>query len=254
MIFHRQKMDPARLEWIEEKFPNAEIFLTTPDHIRLHGWYVKNGRPKKLSPQLPLLIYFGGNAEEVSHFLGDIDRFKGFALLLVNYRGYGLSEGKPSETHLCRDALLLYDEFSQRDDIDPSNIFVMGRSLGTGVAVYLAAKRPLKGVILVSPYDSISRIAQEIYPYVPVSLILKHPFAAISRAPAITTPLLALIGSADKVISPSHSKRLVESWGGKSSLTIIEGADHNSVSMRKQFWENIGRFLNASLLEGRQPP
>jgi len=239
LIFHRQNIDNARLTWIREKFPNSERFIPTPDNTRLHGWFVK----RKVAKKTPLLIYFGGNAEEVSNFLIDIDRFRGLSVLVVNYRGYGLSEGTPSESGLFSDALFLYDTFSGREDIDDENIFVMGRSLGTGVGVYLASKRRLKGIILVSPYDSLRSVAQDIYFFAPVSIILKHHFDSLSLASSITTPLLALIGSDDTIIPPSHSRKLVEGWGGRSTLKIVRGADHNSISIGEEFWEHVTQFL-----------
>ena len=171
LIFIPQKKDYERLSWVKQEYPHAEeVRITTPDNVILHGWYVKNS----LEEKSPLLIYFGGNAEEVSTHVRELNYFEGWSLLLVNYRGYGLSEGSPSEKNFCNDAILLYDTFSKRADIDSKRIVVFGRSLGTGVAIYLASQRPsIKGVILVSPFDSVRSKEKKMYPYVPVSWSFK---------------------------------------------------------------------------------
>jgi pimeloyl-ACP methyl ester carboxylesterase len=240
LIFAQRKMDNQFLNWIRREYPNAEVQITTPDNVTLHGWYVKNS-PEK---QSPLLIFFGGNAEEVSGHVMELDQFKGWSLLLVNYRGYGLSEGSPSEKNLFNDAVLLYDTFSKRADVDPNKIVAFGRSLGTGVAVYLASQRPLKGLILVSPYDSLRGIAQEIYPYVPVSWLLKHHFDSQALAPSINIPMLALIAEEDRIIPPSHSVALIEAWGGVTQQQWIQDSDHNNITMGRGYWETIRAFLN----------
>ena len=131
-----------------------EVTLVTADQVRLHGWLVK---ATPTQAPAPLLIYFGGNAEEVSWLVSTAGQYAGWSLLILNYRGYGSSEGKPGEAELFADALQIYDYAARR--ADAGRIAVMGRSLGSGVAVYLAAQRPVAGVILVSPYDSVESVA-----------------------------------------------------------------------------------------------
>jgi len=245
LIFIQRKMDNRLLNWIRKEYPNAEVQITTPDNIQLHGWYIKNSAQTKA----PLIIYFGGNAEEVSGQLMALEPLNGWSLLLVNYRGYGLSEGSPSEKHLFNDAVLLYDTFSKRADVDSNKIVAFGRSLGTGVAVYLASQRPLKGVILVSPYDSMRQLAQKIYPYVPVSYLLKHHFDSLALAPSLKIPMLALIAAKDKTIPPSHSFALIEAWGGVTQQEIIPDTDHNNITVGLRYWEYISAFLHQLKVE-----
>lgn len=241
LLFFPRKIDNNYLNSLKKQYSDAkEVQIMTPDKITLHGWYVKNSQKE----QSPLLIYFGGNAEEVSNLLWDIDQFKNWSLLLVNYRGYGLSEGSPSEKNLFNDAVLLYDEFSQKTEIDNNKIVAIGRSLGTGVAVYLASQRNLTGIILVSPYDSIRSLAQEVYPFVPISLLLKHHFDSLARAPLINIPMLALIAQEDKIISPRHSLALIKAWGGVTYQIIIPDSDHMSIATRREYWKSITAFLN----------
>ena len=103
--------------------------------------------------------------------------------------------------------------------------------------------RTVKGVILVSPFDSLLSVAKELYPFLPVSLILTHRFDSIAKAPLITAPMLAIAASDDTIIHRRHSERLVEKWGGPHSLVTIEGVDHNAISDSALYWEAIQRFL-----------
>lgn len=240
ILFMPQKITQEDLEAVRAEYPFAEeVQLKTSDNLYLHGWLIKSAGTERS----PLLIYFGGNGDELSDFLKDMGRIRGWSVALINYRGYGLSQGHPAEDNLYSDALAVYDYFISRNDIDAGSVAVMGRSLGTGVAVYLASQRRVDGVILVSPYDSVASVAEEKMPLAPVSLLLKHPFDSISRAPSISAPLLAIVGTEDRVIPPGHSLRLVNSWGGPHSLQIIEGADHITVLSSEDYWKGVTDFL-----------
>ena len=245
LIFYRQPLAEARRAQIARQFPAAREFaLAAADGTRLHGWLV---RPLDAGP-VPLVLYFGGNAEEVSWMLeavGDPARGEtpGIAWLLVNYRGYGASEGAPSETALVSDALALYDHARRLPGVDAERIFAVGRSLGSGVAVALAAERALNGVVLVNPYDSLGAVAKHYYPYLPVNWMLKHRFDSIGRAGALRVPLLALIAERDEVIPPAHGLRLFEAWGGPKRKVMLGGAGHNDSDAAPQFWPEVRAFF-----------
>ena len=164
-------------------------------------------------------------------------------MLLVNYRGYGGSEGKPGEAELFADALQIYDYAQGR--ARGGRVALMGRSLGSGVAVYLAAQRPVAGVILVSPYDSIESVARGVYPFLPIALMLKHRFDSLSRAAQIRTPLLCLVASEDRVIPRPHSERLYAAWGGPRQWREISPAGHDSIADAPEYWRAIAGFLQA---------
>ncbi|MDM8553223.1 alpha/beta hydrolase [Desulfococcaceae bacterium HSG7] len=242
-LFLPPTSDEAMLQRVRNKFPKCEITLTTPDHVKLHGWYI----PGNTTPKSPLLIYFGGNSEDMTGVLEDpffeLTRLRPCALLLVNYRGYGLSEGLPGEKQFFKDAVFLYDHFANRNEIDQTGVIVMGRSLGTGVAVHLASQRTLKGIILVSPYDSITNVAQELYPYIPVSLFIRHPFDSASLASSVKIPLLALTAESDSTISSERSHALLAKWGGPCHHVSIPQVDHNDLNLSKLYWESISNFL-----------
>ena len=215
-----------------------EVSLVTADQVRLHGWLLKASARQTPAP---LLIYFGGNAEEVSWLTSTAGLYAGWSLLIVNYRGYGRSEGKPGEAELFADALQIYDFAASR--AQGGRVALMGRSLGSGVAVYLAAQRPVAGVILVSPYDSVESVARGIYPYLPIGLMLKHRFDSLSRAPGIKVPLLCLVASGDRVIPRPHSERLYAAWGGAKQWREIRPADHDSLAGEPAYWQAIEAFL-----------
>lgn len=249
LIFYRQPLAEARSARIARAFPAAQAFaLAASDGSQLRGWLV---RPHDTRPA-PLVLYFGGNAEEVSWMLeavGDPVRGEtpGVAWLLVNYRGYGASEGAPSESALVGDALALYDHARRLPGIDAGSLFAFGRSLGSGVAVALAAERALRGVVLVNPYDSLVAVARHYYPYLPVSWMLKHRFDSIGRAPALRAPLLCVIAERDEVIPPQHGERLFGAWAGPKRKLLLAGAGHNDGDTAPQFWPEVRAFLAAGV-------
>jgi fermentation-respiration switch protein FrsA (DUF1100 family) len=200
------------------------------------------------APKAPLVIYFGGNAEEVTAYAGEAQALYGpRAVLFVNYRGYGASEGRPGEASLVSDAAEVYDWAARRTDIDPSRIALHGRSLGTGVAVQLAAARPAQCVVLTSPFGSALEVAKEFYPWLPVSLMLRHPFDSAARAPKLRVPALIVSGSADTIIRPHHSDALAGAWGGPVERVKLEGFGHNDIDLHPNYAKSIRAFLDRCL-------
>ena len=217
----------------------SHAYQVTHAGVDLRGWYVRG----TVTAEKPLLVYYGGNAEEVSVNLADLDRFGAGAYLFMNYRGYGDSGGRPSQAALCRDAVHILDHVLRREKIPREDVVLMGRSLGSGVAVHVAAQRKVRGVILVTPFDSLTNVARHHYPIFPVRLLLKHPFDSRTLAPAIRTPALVLIGSRDEVIPNESSVNLASAWGGPVETVVIEGAGHNDVHLDPLYWPAIQRFL-----------
>lgn len=239
LIFYRQPSGPPVAH--PPGVVVEEVALRATDGTRLSGWLARNK-----AGRAPLVIYFGGNAEEVSWNVGLAERFGEWSLLALNYRGYGASEGTPGEAALFSDALDIFDFAARRPDVNPQRIIAMGRSLGSGVAVYLASQRKVSAVILVSPYDSVLSIARSVYPFLPVRWMLKHPFDSLSRAPKIKAPVLCLVAGDDRVIPRSHSQRLFQAWSGPKQWIDVPGTDHDSVAGEPRYWEGIARFLRGS--------
>ena len=226
-------------EFLLKKFSHFEININH-DGFNLHGWFIN----RESSPEHPLIIYYGGNAEEVSNNLFDLEKYEKESLLFMNYRSYGKSTGSPSQASLFSDALFIFDHFSDTYSISSTNIILMGRSLGAAVATYVAKHRQVKAVILISPFDSLVKIAQEHYPVFPVKLLLKQQFESVQIAQEITAPMIAIIAGQDRIISNERSVNLVEHWGGKSHYVTIKDAGHNTISNYPQYWDTLRLFMS----------
>ncbi len=187
---------------------------------RLHGWVLNPGRPGAV-------IYFGGNSEMITHrrdFFEDV--FRDASVYLFNYRGYGLSEGRPSEAGLFSDALAVHDFVGARH----RSVIAYGRSLGSGVAVYLAAERPLDRLILLTPFDSIAEIGHEIYPYFPVRHLIRDRFDSAARAGAIRIPVLITAAELDRDIRLPRTLALKAAFtDAPVEFQVIAGAAHNDI-------------------------
>jgi pimeloyl-ACP methyl ester carboxylesterase len=187
------------------------------------------------------LLYFGGNAEDVSASLPLLaSALPDYAIYALHYRGYGGSSGKPSEAMLHADALALFD----RVRTGHPEVALMGRSLGSGVAVRLASRRPASRVVLVTPYDSILEIATRQLPYFPVRWLLTDKFESWRDAPAIRVPTLLLRAEFDEVIPSASTERLNAAFApGVASLITIHGASHNTIANSTRYAEAIRKIL-----------
>jgi hypothetical protein len=236
LIFYRQPTTDAQRTQVAKRHPAASsVQLSAADGSRLHAWHVKGDGP--------LVLYFGGNAEEVSWMLARAGEIPGAGWLLVDYRGYGASEGSPSEAALVADALAWFDRAATLPGVDRSRIVAFGRSLGSGVAVQLAAQRPVRALILATPYDSLAAVARHYYWYLPVDWMLRHRFDSDLLAPGLKQPLLALIAERDEVIPPARAEALVKAWGGPKRRVLLTGAGHNTSDAHPQFWDAIRAFV-----------
>jgi hypothetical protein len=213
--------------------------VTAADGTRLRGWLV----PGSASPA-QVVIYFGGNAEEVSWTLADRRWPSEWTIVGVNYRGYGASEGKPGEQELMADALAVFDMVAARDGIERSGIVALGRSLGSAVATRVAAQRPVAGVVLASPFDSLVAIGRKHYPWLPVSLLLRHRFDTMDDAARGQAPMLAIVAGSDEIIPPERSRALFDAWAGPKTWQAVPGAGHNTLGATPEFWDGVRRFLD----------
>ncbi|NQX62723.1 alpha/beta hydrolase [Paenibacillus qinlingensis] len=247
LIYQPKKIDQSTAEKIRILYSDAEeIKINTTDNINLYGWLIKKSSVK----EAPLLIYFGGSGEEVSDMLSIAEGLDGWSVALINYRSYGLSEGKPSMISLYNDANSIYDYFSKRSDIDNKKIVSMGYSLGTGIAVNLSSERSTVGTILVSPYDNYSKLkgktisnALQLHNMFPLSYFIGESYNSIKKASSIKTPLLCLAGDLDKNIPIEYSNNLVAKWGGEKTMKTIHRGDHSFIFMSGAAWNEIKNFL-----------
>jgi hypothetical protein len=174
------------------------------------------------------LIYFGGNAEDVSLDMPSFSvAFPNCAIYLLHYPGYGGSSGSPSEQGIFADALALFD----RVHAQHQNIVVVGRSLGSGVAIRVASLRPVARLVLVTPYDSLQDVAAQNYPYVPVRWLLRDKFESWRYAPQVVAPTRIIVAEQDEVIPRASTDRLRTRFKNAIvSYVVIVGVGHNTIS------------------------
>ena len=191
--------------------------------------------------QKEAIIYFGGNAESVVYSAENfLDTFRQ-TVYLLNYRGYCGSSGQPSEKGFFADALFLFDKVLEKQ----TTISVIGRSLGSGVATYLASKRPVKKMALISPFDSITRVAQNNFMIFPMFLMLLDKYDSISRVKDIKAETFVLIAEHDEVIPRIHSQRLIDKFAAEQiTVKIIADSRHNDISEKVEYYQFLKDFFS----------
>jgi pimeloyl-ACP methyl ester carboxylesterase len=193
------------------------------------------------------VLYFGGNAEDVSQDAPDLaNTFPRTAIYLLDYPGYGGSSGNPSQQSIFAAALALYD----RVRAEHPNITIIGRSLGSGVAVWLASQRPVARLILVTPFYSLADVAAHHYPYLPVRWLLRDKYDSWSYAAHVTAPTRIIVAADDEIIPRSSSDRLRTSFrDGLVSYVVVPGAGHNDIQLNPDYWNLLKTDGRASRLQ-----
>jgi len=214
---------------------STETIIFTNQDKSLQGWVLNKGQSRAL-------VYYGGNAEDITANIPLLDDlFKHHTVYLINYRGYGKSQGSPSEEGLFSDAVAIYDQLEQQH----SSVSLMGRSLGSGVAVYLASKREIDRLYLLTPYDSIAKVAQTHYPYFPTSYLIRDRFESTAYAARLKAPVLIVAAEFDRVVPVKHAENLRDHLtAARVSYHLIAGAAHNNVTDFSQYRELVRDFIN----------
>lgn len=183
------------------------------------------------------IIYFGGNGEDVSWALREFAHiFPKHALYFMHYRGYCGSTGSPSEVAIQADAKRLFELVSTKH----SQVTLVGRSLGTGVAIRLAAEQQVERLILITPYDSIVNIASSRFPLLPVRLLLLDRYDSARYAPLVTAPTRIIAAENDEVIPLRNTQSLFDLFQpGVATMQVIPGAGHNSISSVSGFYAQL---------------
>ena len=205
----------AGLSWAKE------VAVRTSDGETLVGWFIPPTRDK------PFLIYLHGNADTLK---ARAARFKlltedGAGMLAIDWRGYGGSTGSPSQPGLQQDALAAYD-YAIAAGADPKRIVLVGESLGTGLAIWLAGERQVAGVVLDSPYSSIVDIGAARYWMFPVRLVQRDPFPAIDWVKRVHVPIFAAAGADDRVVPLHFAQELMHAAGEPKTFVVVPGAGH----------------------------
>jgi len=197
-------------------------FALVHEGLTLRGWVVNPGRRNAL-------IYFGGNAEPVQVNRERFARwFPQHTVYLMAYRGFGASEGEPTEAGITSDALALFDcvrKLHPRTGID-----VVGRSLGSGVAAHVAAHRPVRRLALVTPYDTLVDVGQAHYRWLPVHLLARERYDSVSNLSRYAGPVLVVRAGLDTVIPSANTQRLINSLPRPPKVLELRKADHSSIA------------------------
>ena len=216
--------------------PQGDGFDIQSQGLKRHGWVINPG-------QRQALLYLGGSGESVER---DADFFRntmpGVTVYLIPYRGYSGNPGSPTEAGLFADALTDYDYIAARHPI----VDVMGRSLGTGVAIYVAVHRKVDRLVLTTPYDSIVNLGQDQYPYFPVRWLMKDKFESWRRAPQIAVNTLVLIASDDQVVPRANTDNLISHMKMPPEVVVIDHAAHNTIVEKAEYANAIRAFVSAS--------
>lgn len=213
----------------------AEEVWIDNEQERIRVWRLNSSRSDAI-------IYFGGNAEDVSYNSREFsDWFSQHAVYLVNYRGYGGSSGSPGEAAFYSDAQAVYDFVA----VKHAGISLVGRSLGAAVAVHLATRRKVERLALVTPFDSLRSLASEFYPIFPTSLLLRDTYDAIALAGQVRAPALVLVAEHDEIIPRQSSQRLADALGGPHVVRSVANTGHNTIGTSPDYGRSLQEFMRA---------
>ncbi len=216
-----------------------EVTTQTPDGLTLRHWYVP---PAEAGAAV--LVVFHGNAGHLGDRVPKLNAIieAGFGVLFAGYRGYGGNPGKPTEDDLTADAALLLDWLAAQG-VPAERTVLYGESLGTGIAVKMAAARDVAAVILESPYTSIAEVAQTHYWYLPAKWMILDKWDSMAHIGRIRAPLLVVHGARDRTVPTRYGRRLFAAAPEPKELFILEGGTHNDLYDHPQVAERVIAFL-----------
>lgn len=226
----------------------SDVRLQTADGVNVHGWWypavgsgVESGGRASPHSSSPAVLFLHGNAGDISDRTGLAEGLlaQGLSVFLLEYRGYGGSDGSPSEEGLHLDALAGYD-FLLAQVGSADDVVIFGRSMGGAVAARLGAERSPGAVILEAAFESLEAMGRSIYPFLPGFLFrrLRGRFDTLSRVPEIECPVLIVHGSEDEIVPLAMGRTLYQASGGNGEWMQVEGAGHNDV-----FWVGGGEYF-----------
>jgi fermentation-respiration switch protein FrsA (DUF1100 family) len=206
-----------------------ETAFRTADGLILQGWFVRSWS----GPARYTVLMFNGNAGNRAYRAGvaAVLRKYGLAVFLFDYRGFGGSQGSPSESGLAMDGRAARAYLLSRPDVAASRVIYFGESLGTAVAVELASAHEPAALILRSPFVSMTELAQLHYPFLPVRLLLRDRFTSLDHIRQVRCPLLIIAGSNDRIVPIEQSRRLHDAAVAPKTFLMIRGAGHNDAEL-----------------------
>lgn len=235
-IFHPRKNHTSIVrEWKE-----CELNLHL-NKQNLQGWLVHN---EEINSNSPFIIYYGGNAEDISLNLNDLGNIHASSFLLMNYRGYGGSSGKPTQKHLFEDAVAIYDDIVKKHSIHPSGIYLLGRSIGSSIASYVASQRKVGGLILVTPFDSLEHLVRKLFRWIPIGWLFKNSFNTCKYLSHVNCKILVLEAGQEEVIPRECLESLISAYRSQIVLEVIKDANHQDISGYEEYYTAINRYLS----------
>jgi fermentation-respiration switch protein FrsA (DUF1100 family) len=222
---------------------DAEVLhLKTSDGTPIAAVFGSGSRPDG-----PTILYFYGNASAVAWSEGEFDHFRqlGCNVLIPDLSGFGASGGKPSEKNFYATADAAWTYLQTRPGIDTKKIIVVGWSMGAGVAVDLASRKPVAGLAMFNAYTDLPAMAHKIMPWAPTGLLLKYKFDNKTKIAGIHCPMLICNGKMDTLVPPEMSDQLTTAAGGRVMRVVIGSADHNSIFSAEPevVWGALGGWL-----------
>jgi fermentation-respiration switch protein FrsA (DUF1100 family) len=222
------------------RLPYEDVHLVTADGVKIHAWYMRG--PKPLT-----ILFCHGNAGNISHRLDKAVRLRqsGVSLLFFDYRGYGLSEGTPSEQGTYQDAEAAYQYLIQTKHLTSQQIVFQGESLGCAVALEMAVRHPAAGLILESPFTSTVAMGKRIFPWLPVKWIVRYKYDNLSKIPRLHMPLLLFHSPQDDVVPYKMGKQLFAAAPQPKQFVELVG-DHNDGYMDsgERYTKGVEDFLH----------
>lgn len=217
-----------------------DVWLRTDDGVRIHGWFLPHAEPRGT------LLFFHGNAGNISHRLESMELFHqlGLNTLIVDYHGYGNSEGSPGEAETYLDADAAWRHLTEARGIPAGRIVLFGRSLGAGVAAWLAARAEPAGLILESAFASVPDMAATVYPIFPVRLLARIRYDAEAALGKVRAPVLVIHSAGDEIVPIAQGRRLFAAAGEpKRFLEIRGGHNDGFLVSRDAYVAGLHEFL-----------
>jgi fermentation-respiration switch protein FrsA (DUF1100 family) len=241
IIYHPHKYPEGNWNSSSSSVSREDVHFTASDGVRLHGWYIPSAGAKAT------LLWFHGNAGNITHRLGNIEMLKPLNLniFIFDYRGYGKSEGEPDEKGIYSDSQAAYDWLVKVKNILPGEIILFGRSLGGICAVEVASGNSAAGLILESVFPSAGKMAEKIFPVLPLGGVIKSRFDAISKVPDLKLPKLFIHGTQDEIVPYKLGRELFSVAADPKEFYDIQGAGHNDTFLigGAGYFNALGQFI-----------
>jgi len=225
--------------------PAQDIYFNSEDGVKLHAWFIPAPNADAT------LLWFHGNAGNLSHRLDNIQRLKRLNLniFIFDYRGYGRSEGDPDEKGIYKDSRAAYKQVLAMDGVSVDSLFLFGRSLGGICAVETAMNHPARGLILESVFTNSADMSRTIFPLIPLGWAVRSKLDAVGKVPHLKLAKLFLHGTRDDIVPYDLGRKLFEKAGNPKAFYAIEGAGHNDTYILggAGYFDALNRFITETL-------